>query len=441
MPLNPSTADKIIAEAAAGAEKRLKLLRKREKERRDLTYDQVFQFELGSKSLTGVRVTEEKALQTVAIYACVSYIADYVAALPKITYQRLQKGRKRAIDHWLYPIAHDQPNPYMNDYEFTETLTGHVLLWGNAYAEIVRNGAGEVVELWPLRPDRVQPFLSDGKIFYRVFLPTGGEQILDFSRVFHLKGLACDGLWGYSPIQLHKETIGLAFAEQEYRSRFFSNNASPGGVLEHPGTLSEGAQKRLKKGWEEAHGGLSNAHRVAILEEGTKWQQVGIPAKDLEFIDGQKFTKAQIATIYRVKPSKIGIFEAGTVSYASIEAQQLDTHIDTMRPWVIRWEKKFTSLLSISDRKQFYCEFLFDALLRADSKSRAETLDIWRRNGLINANMWLEIENRNELPDGKGEDFWMPANMMVVGKENNQPDLFVPMTNGNGTTNGKATTA
>lgn len=437
---DPSTAQKMISEATKGSVKALKLVQAEKKNKRALTWDDVFSGVDGMRSTSGVSVNQEKALQMVAVYACVSYIADYVASLPKITYERLAKGKNRAVDHYLYPLLHDQPNPYMNDYEFVETLTGHVLLWGNAYAEIERNGAGQVTALWPLRPDRMRVQIFDGKIFYYYMAPnSAAEQQLTSNRVFHLRGLGSDGISGYSPIYLHKEAIGLAFAEQEYRTRFFSQNASPGGVLQKEGTLTDAGIQRLKKQWNEAHSGLSNAHRVAVLEEGVKWQQIGIPAKDMEFIEGRKYQKSEIATIYRVKPYKIGQMEPGTVSFASIEQQALDTHIDTMRPWVIRWEKKYSSLLTQPERRKFFVEFLFDAVLRADSESRARTLQIWRMNGLINGDDWLEIENRNPLPDDKGKEYWRPANMQIVGEEPPEPaSPFVePKLNG-AATNGAA---
>ena len=428
----PSTAQKLIKDASISSLKRLKTVRK---EARDIginTPGMTTSFVFGEHG--GVHINEEKAMCVAAVYACVSYIADYVASLPKITYERTEKGRNRATNHWLYPLVHDDANPYMNDYEFCETLTGHVLLWGNAYAEILRNGTGEVTDLWPLRPDRVRPFLHEGKLFYEIMLPNGGQAILSSSQVFHLHGLGFDGLVGYSPIKFHRDTMALSVSEQEYRSAFFKNDASPGGILMHPNTLSESAQKRLLKQWEERHQGLGNKNRVAIFEEGMTWQAVGAPAKDMEYVEGKKLQKMEIASIFRVRPHKIGILEPGTVSFASIEAQNLDTHVDTMRPWIIRWEKKYSHLLSKTERQKFYVEFLFDALLRADSESRARTLQTWRLNGIINGNEWRALENLNEIPHG--DDYWIPANMSVVGQEPDEDILEVPMhTNGNG--NGK----
>ena len=200
----------------------------------------------------------------------------------------------------------------MTPFEFKQTLTGHLLLWGNAYAEIERDGAGKVEALWPLRPDHMRVQLFHGKIFYYYTTPDGAErQITD---VFHLRGLSSDGLMGLSPIQLARETLGLAKALEEYRSRFFANDARPGGILMNPGELGDLAYARLRKAWEESHGGLNNRNRIAILEKGTTWQDVGVPPDDAQFIQGQEYQKSDIAAIFRVPSYKIGLLKPGTVS-------------------------------------------------------------------------------------------------------------------------------
>lgn len=406
------------------------LLGKRE-EKRDLGINTPglldwFVFGGGKPVSSGVRVTEQTSLQCVAVWACVSYIADYVASLPKITYRRLQpRGKQRAQNHYLYPILHDQPNPYQNDYEFVETLTGHVLLGGNAYAEIERDGAGKVANLWPLRPDRIRVVLQPDRIIYFYTLPDGGEVAL--REVLHLRGFNSDGIMGYSPIRMAREAVGLAIAEEEYRARFLGNNANPGGVLEHPNQLTDEAARRLRESWERMHQGLTNAHRVAILEEGVKWHQIGLAAKDIEFLEGRKYQKSEIATLFRVKPYKIGVLEPGTVSYASIEQQAIDTHIDTMRPWILRWERKFNALLTPAERRSYFVEFLMDAVLRGDTKSRYESYQFARQNGWLNANEIRELENMNPIDGPEGDEYWQPSNM--VGAADPAP---LPAPNGNG---------
>jgi HK97 family phage portal protein len=429
----PSSVEKLTQVSLKGSQTRLKSIRKEQRAIGINTpgFTDYYMFGGGGATTSsGARVSENTAMKVNAVWSCVTFIADYVASLPKVTYKYLKpSGKEKAENFYLYDILHEHPNPWQNDYEFVETMTGHVLLWGNAYAEIQRDGAGRVTALWPLRPDRMRIVILPDQLVYFYTVPNGSEQIL--REVFHLRGMGSDGIIGYSPIQYQRESIGLAFAEEEYRSRFFSNNASPGGVLQHPGRLGKEAADNLRRQWEQAHGGLSNSQRVAVLEEGIQWKQIGMPGKDMEFIEGRKYQKAEIAAMYHVRPYKIGLLEPGTVSYASIEQQAIDTHMETMRPWTIRWEKKFMSLLTPAEQKNYFVKFNTDSVLRGDSKTRAENLRIWRENGIINANEWRDIEDMNVIDGVGGDDYWRPSNYTVVGAEPVQQDLFpAPAPNG-----------
>jgi HK97 family phage portal protein len=363
-------------------------------------FTEYFAFGGGMSTASGVRVTEGNALLISTVYQCVRVIAETVASLPCFLYKRTTSGKDRAENHAVYRILHQEPNPYMSPFEFKQTLQGHLCLWGNAYAEIERNGSGQVANLWPLRPDRMRLQIYDGKIFYYYITPDGGERQL--TDVFHLRGLSTDGLIGYSPIALARETLGLAKASEEYRARFFSNDAKPGGVLMHPGILGEPAYQQLRRRWEENHQGLSNRARVAILEEGMKWQDVGVPPDDAQFIQGQEFQKSDIAAIYRVPSYKIGLLKPGTVSYASVEQQAIDFVTDCIRPWLICWEQRATlSLLTPTERRVLFAEFMIDALLRGDSDSRARFYQALFNMGVLTINEIRERENLNSIgPDG-----------------------------------------
>jgi HK97 family phage portal protein len=363
-------------------------------------FTEFFAFGGGTTTAAGVRVTEGNALLISTVYQCVRVIADTVASLPVFLYQRTPAGKKRALDHDVYRVLHDQPNPFMSPFEFKQTLQGHLCLWGNAYAEIERSSGGQVVNLWPLRPDRMRLQVFQERIFYYYITPDGGERQL--TDVMHLRGLSSDGLIGYSPIALARETLGLQKASEEYRARFFSNDARPGGVLMHPGVLGQPAFEQLRKRWDESHQGLSNRSRVAILEEGMTWQDVGIPPDDAQFIQGQEFGKSDIAALYRVPSYKIGLLKPGTMSYASVEQQAIDFVVDCIRPWLVCWEQRATlSLLTQMERKSLYAEFLVDALLRGDSDSRAKFYQALFNMGAITINEIRGLENMNGIgPDG-----------------------------------------
>src|SRR5580765_1198811 len=363
-------------------------------------FTEFFAFGGGMSTASGVRVTEGNALLISTVYQCVRVISDTVASLPCFLYKSVPMGKARAEDHAVYRVLHEQPNPFMTPFEFKQTLQGHLLLWGNAYAEVERTGDGQVANLWPLRPDRMRLQVFNTTIFYYYVTPEGGERQL--TDVFHLRGLSNDGLVGYSPIALARETLGLAKASEEYRARFFSNDARPGGVLMHPGVLGDQAYNQLRRRWDENHQGLSNRSRVAILEEGMHWQDVGIPPDDAQFIQGQEFSKADIAAIYRVPAYKIGLLKPGTVSFASVEQQSIDFIVDCIRPWLVCWEERATlKLLTPTERKSLFAEFLVDALLRGDSDSRARFYQALFNMGVLTINEIRQRENLNSIgPDG-----------------------------------------
>ena len=206
-----------------------------------------YSFFMGN-STAGKPVTERSAMQMTAVYSCVRILSEAVAGLPLHLYRYKEDGGKeKALDHPLYRLLHDEPNPEMSSFVFRETLMTHLLLWGNAYAQVIRNGKGEVIALYPLMPNRMTVDRDGrGQLYYKYTTssddaPTmqGGVSYLGSSDVLHIPGLGFDGLVGYSPIAMAKDAIGMAIACEEYGAKFFANGAAPGGVLEHPGTIKD----------------------------------------------------------------------------------------------------------------------------------------------------------------------------------------------------------
>ena len=219
-----------------------------------------YRFFLGG-STSGKLVTERTAMQMTAVYSCVRILAEAVAGLPIHVYEYTGNGGKeKAINNPLYFLLHDEPNPEMTSFVFRETLMTHLLLWGNAYAQIIRNARGEVVALYPLMPNRMTVDRDEqGQLFYTYAMsgddaPTmkGGSVLLHPSEVLHISGLGFDGLVGYSPIAMAKNAIGMAIACEEYGAKFFANGATPGGILEHPGTIKD--PQRVRESWTSAFG-------------------------------------------------------------------------------------------------------------------------------------------------------------------------------------------
>lgn len=363
-------------------------------------------------SNTGLSVTETTALSVVAVYACVRILSETVASLPLFLYKRLDRGKQRAGDHPLYPLLHDVPNPEMNSFTFRETLMAHLVTWGNAYAEIEWDSYTKVKALWPLRPDRMQVWRENDQIVYKYYLPnSAGMVTLPAYRVWHIPGLGFDGLVGYPPITLAREAIGLSLATEEFGARFFGSGAAPGGVLEHPGKLSKDAQDNLRKSWNEMHSGLSNQHRLAILEEGMKWNKIGIPPDDAQFLETRKFQKNEIASFFHIPPHMIGDLERAT--FSNIEEQALEFVVYTMRPWLVRWEQSINQkLLNPDERADYFAEFLVDGLLRGNIQARYQAYATGRQWGWLSANDIRELENQNPLPGEEGDIYLNPMNMV-----------------------------
>jgi HK97 family phage portal protein len=376
---------------------------------------------LGPRAATGVVVNEATALQSTAVFACVRILAESVGSLPLIVYERGSgRAKRRATDHPLYRLLHDNPNPEMTSMEFRETLMGHLALWGNAYAEIQYSSQGRAVGLWPLRPDRIEIKRDpSGGLYYQyrlnnVPIPLARHQVL------HLKGLGYDGVKGYSPISLARQSIGLALGTEEFGGRFFGNGASPGGVLEHPGELGPEGFKRVQESWAEAHEGISNSFRIAILEEGMKYTQVGMPMQDAQFLETRKFQTSEIARLYRVPPHMIGDLEKAT--FSNIEHQGLEFVTHTLRPWLTRWEQSLgMHLMTESERQRYFVEHVVEGLLRGDIQTRYEAYAVGRQWGWLSINDIRALENMNPIGQG-GDDYLTPLNMTEAGASGSEGD-------------------
>ena len=364
-------------------------------------------------SASGKQVNERTSMQMTAVYSCVRILSEAVASLPLNVYRYTDTGGKeKAFDHPLYRLLHDEPNPEMSSFIFRETLMTHLLLWGNAYAQIIRNGKGEVIALYPLMPDRMTVDRdSNGRLYYKYRksnddAPTmeNGSVILDPTDVLHVPGLGFDGLVGYSPIAMAKNAIGLAIAAEEYGSKFYANGAAPSGVLEHPGTLKDPV--RIRDSWNSTFGGSSNSHKVAVLEEGMKYTPISISPNEAQFLETRKFQINEIARIFRVPPHMVGDLEKS--SFSNIEQQSLEFVKYTLDPWVIRWEQAlYRTLLTEEEKKTFFFKFNVEGLLRGDYQSRMQGYATARQNGWMSANDIRELEDLDRIPAELGGDLYL----------------------------------
>ena len=377
----------------------------------------------GRPSYSGVNVSSDTATNFSAVFNAVQILAGSIASLPLILYRRLDENNKeRFPSHPLYDILHNQPNSEMTSYVWRETLQNHLLLCGNAYSEIVRDGAGRASELWPWNPYKTTIKRdSTKKIHYELDLGSSKKpRIVQAENMLHIPGLGFDGLMGYSVLTKARETFGLGLAMEEFQARFYGQGTNIGGVLEHPGKMSDEAHARLKKDMEERHGGLSKSHSLAVLEEGMKYQQTAMPLEDAQFLESRVFQISEVARWFNLPPHKLK--ELSKATFSNIEQQQIEFVQDSIRPWIVRWEQHLVwKLLSKEERKTLFVEFLLDALLRGDFESRMKAYATMRQVGAINADEIRQKENMNPIGGRAGEVYWMPLNMQDAGEEAPEP--------------------
>lgn len=374
-------------------------------------------------STSGKLVNEFTAMQTTAVYACVRILSETLAALPLQLYRYTPGGKERVYDHPLYHLLHDEPNPEMTSFIFRETLMSHLLIWGNAYAQIIRDRLGRVQGLYPLRPDKMTVCRDESGQIYYIYTKTAdenpavksyGQVPLRKDEVLHIPGLGFDGLVGYSPIAMARNAVGMTMACEEYGASFFANGASPSGVLEHPGVLKDPV--KVRDSWNAVYRGTGNAHKVAVLEEGMKYQQIGIPPEEAQFLETRKFQLDEIARLYRIPPHMIGDLEKS--SFNNIEQQSMEFVKYTLDPWVIRWEQSMQkSLFLPEEKKQYFLKFNVNGLMRGDYESRMTGYSIGRQNGWLSANDIREMEDMNPVPDEEGGNLYLVNGSMTKLKD------------------------
>lgn len=398
-----------------------RLFRARDKPQ-NKTVGSSFSFMMGG-STSGKSVTERSSMQMTAVYACVRILSEAIAGLPLHLYRYKEDGGKeQAVDNNLYRLLHDEPNPEMTSFVFRETLMTHLLLWGNAYAQIIRNGKGEVIALYPLMPNKMSVDRDEkGQLYYtysraneEAATMTGNTVILKPSDVLHIPGLGFDGLVGYSPIAMAKNAIGMAIACEEFGAKFFANGAAPSGVLEHPGTIKDPA--KVRDSWNSTFGGSANSGKVAVLEEGMKYTPISISPEQAQFLETRKFQINEIARIFRVPPHMVGDLEKS--SFSNIEQQSLEFVKYTLEPWVVRWEQALSrALLSITEKPTYFFKFNLEGLLRGDYQSRMNGYAIARQNGWMSVNDIRELENQDRIPAEEGGDLYLiNGNMLPLNK-------------------------
>lgn len=371
---------------------------------------------------SGEVVSKEQALRIAAVWSCVRVLSETIASLPISLYERDEENRKQVkSDNPLNNLVGEQPSPLFNSFMFFERILVDLSLDGNFYAFIERNNGGFPVGLHPIKCNDVDVFISPkGRgVYYEIkqsdsdntYPKTGRVNGID---MIHIKGLSLDGIQGKSPIECAAETLGISLALDKHAGAFFKNGANVGGILKHPGTLKPETAKRLRESWSSNYAGSNNTGKTAILEEGMEFQARTIPNNQAQFIESREYQISDICRIFRV-PNHL-VNDLSSATYSNIEAQQIDFVVHTITPWIKRIESELNGkLIPFKQRGKEYFKFNLNAILRGDSKARADYYRTLVNIGVMSPDEVRKLEDLNSV-GGASEDYYMQSNMLPINR-------------------------
>lgn len=372
----------------------------------------------GTRTLSGVNTSHPRAMELDSYFAAIRNIAEDIAKLPFNIFEIVENGKKLTTSHPAQSLIHNYANDDMSTMDLMETLIHWAISYGNGYAEIVRNGKGEAVQMFPINPSRVKPIFINDKLFYEVHSQNTIEgqelsrfDLLSAEDVFNLRGLGADGIVGYSLFALCSESVGMGLAIQDFASVYFRNGTALSGVLSTEGSLDKKAYENMRESWAKVHEGSSkNKHRIAILEGGTKFEPTSSTAAEAQLLESQKFTVERMARLLRIPPHKIG--HAGGLVKANLEAESISYFRDTLMPWIKRISLE-------TDRKiirsqSFTATYQVDALTLGDSKTRAGVFKTHRNMGTMSINDVRRLEDQNVIEETWADEYHMQSNITTV---------------------------
>lgn len=364
----------------------------------------------GSQSLSGENVTEANALTYSAVWNAVSLISGTVSTLPLHLLRKDQRKTIFAKENKLFRVLHNKFNPYMTAQIGREVMSAHVLLWGNAYAEIVRNRLGEVVELWPITPNRVTQVMVDGTLFYQISMNLEKDVILPSERILHIPGLGFDGFQGYSVIAMARKSLGLAMALETFGSLYFGQGTHPSAVLLHPGQVKD--KNAMRNAVSEVYSGLGKSQQLMLLEDGMKIEKIGIPPEDSQFLESRRFQISEVARWFNIPPHKLK--DLTRSSFNNIESEQISYVTDSILPILVRLEQNYNmQLLTDSElyQQNMYTRHNVDGLLRGNAKDRSEYYRVMFGVGALSINEIREKEEKDPLDKEFADEHFVPLNM------------------------------
>ena len=366
-------------------------------------------------SKTGVQVSEDNALTFSAVYAAVRIISETIASIHLNVYQADGETRVKAVGHPVQDLLAKAPNSVSSTFTFREAMASNLVLHGNAYAKIEMNAAGRPTALIPLNPMKVEVKVVEGE---KVYVFDEKHTYLDYE-ILHFVGLSFNGLVGKSPLAMAREAVAIGLAAQEYGARFYSNGANAGGVITAPGRLNSEVVKRLRESWNRAQSGLGSSHSTAILEEGMKYEKIGLDPEAAQFLQSRKFQVNEIARIFRIPPSYLADLENSSTR-ANTEQQAIQFVRDCITPYVRRMEVELNRKLFREDEPNLYAYFTMEGLMRGDQKARYEAYATARQWGWLSVNDIRDLENLN--PVEGGDIYLQPLNMVQSGQDDTNVD-------------------
>ncbi len=378
-------------------------------------------FEDGNKTSAGIRVSEEKALAVGAVYACVKVISETMGQMDYEVVEKVGKTTRANTSHPNYWLLHAEPSPNYNRFEYIQGMTSFALLWGNAYAEIIRDRFATAKELKILPAWQVTPKLTErGKLYYEHRSSEGETRVILAEDIIHIKNVSTNGLLGMSPIEVQRENLGTALAKIGHEGAFYSNGAKASGILMTPGTMGPTESKNVRESFDKANEGTKNRFKTIVLEEGVKYQQLTIPQNDAQFLESKKFDQTEIAGWYRVPPHMIG--NLNEANYANVDAMDRAFAKTCIVPWTIRFQQEHDrKLFFMGERKKFASQFNLDDLIKGDIKTRFEVYGTAIQSGILRPSEPREQEGWPMDDTEEINQFFMNGTMMPVRTINAKP--------------------
>lgn len=374
--------------------------------------EQIREFMRQGNTASGAVVTEESAMRVAAAWRCVNIIAGAIATLPiDIIRRESETVRKPAVGHPLRRILTVKPNTWQTPSEFRRMMQSHLLLRGNAYARKVFIG-NQLVGLIPLPTDRVTAEQLDSTAMqYKVMRKDGSSIIFPQREIFHLRGMSLDGVTGMSVLGNMRESLGLALQTEQAGARLFSNGILAGGVIKHPGKLSDNASRHLRESMEQRNQGSQNAGKWIVAEEGMTVESISLTAEDAQWLGTRDFQRYDIAMFYGVPPHMLGATEKTTSWGSGIEAQGIGFVTYTLTDWIKTWEESVKrDLLEEREWETVDARFNVNALMRGDFKTRWEGYVKGLQNCVYSPDDVRAMEDMNPRPDGGGGFYFEPPN-------------------------------